>query len=69
MPILDFVLKPAVDAAVRRSIKAACPGWPLDFANDSFPLETDYGKRLTMSAEPKPTQLPSKDEVTGRAGQ
>jgi hypothetical protein len=27
MPILDFVLKPAVDAGVRPSIKAAGPAW------------------------------------------
>ncbi len=59
-----------VNPVLERSLKAEqITIDAIDFADDSLSLETDYGKRLTMSAEPNPTQRPSKDDVTGRAGQ
>jgi hypothetical protein len=59
-----------VNPVLERSLKAEqITIDAIDFADDSLSHETDYGKRLTMSAEPNPTQRPSKDDVTGRAGQ
>jgi hypothetical protein len=54
-----------VNPVLERSLKAEqITIDALDFADDSLSLETDYGKRLTMSVEPKPTQHSSKDYVT-----
>ena len=59
-----------VNPVLERSLKAEqITIDAIDFADDSLSLETDYGKRLTMSVEPGPTQRPSKDDVTGHAGQ
>ena len=45
-----------VNPVLERSLKAQqITIDALDFADDSLSLETDYGKRLTMSVEPKPT--------------
>lgn len=59
-----------VNPVLERSLKAAqITIDALDFADDSLSLETDYGKRLTMSADPKPTQHPSKKDITRHVGQ
>jgi len=59
-------LRILVNPVLERSLKAEqITIAALGFADDRLSLETDYGKRLTLSVEPM--QRPSRDKVTGHA--